>query len=53
MKMEEYELSPRRLLVIGLTAGGVESLPARLINRIVQADVLVGGQRHLDYFPHF
>ncbi len=53
MKMEEYELSPRRLLVIGLTAGGVESLPARLISRIVQADVLVGGRRHLDYFPHF
>jgi precorrin-6Y C5,15-methyltransferase (decarboxylating) len=45
--------SPLRLLVIGLTASGAESLPSALRARIAAADLLVGGQRHLGYFPDF
>lgn len=45
--------SSPRLLVIGLTASGAESLPAALRARIEAADLLVGGQRHLSYFPDF
>ncbi|GIK36711.1 MAG: precorrin-6y C5,15-methyltransferase subunit CbiE [Chloroflexota bacterium] len=42
-----------RLLVVGLTAGGAESLPSALRTRIAAANLLAGGQRHLSYFPDF
>ncbi|MBE7552981.1 MAG: precorrin-6y C5,15-methyltransferase (decarboxylating) subunit CbiE [Anaerolineales bacterium] len=45
--------APLRLLVVGLTAGGAESLPSTLRTRIAAADLLAGGQRHLGYFPDF
>jgi precorrin-6Y C5,15-methyltransferase (decarboxylating) len=41
------------VLVIGLSGGGAESLPAALVARIAAADLLIGGQRHLSYFPNF
>lgn len=41
------------ILVVGLSAGGAGSLPAALAQRILAADLLVGGQRHLSYFPAF
>ncbi len=40
-----------KILLIGITAGGAQSLPATLLQRIAHADVLVGGQRQLAYFP--
>lgn len=42
-----------RILIVGMSAGGADSLPAALLERITGADVLLGGQRHLDYFPNF
>lgn len=45
--------TPARILIIGLSAGGADSLPLRLLERISGADLLVGGSRHLSYFPHF
>ncbi|MCL4303068.1 MAG: precorrin-6y C5,15-methyltransferase (decarboxylating) subunit CbiE [Anaerolineae bacterium] len=51
--MSEQASSPLRLLVVGLTAGGAESLPSTLRTRIATADLLAGGQRHLGYFPDF
>src|SRR6185503_4388406 len=42
-----------RLLVVGISGGGAESLPLPLVARINAADLLVGGQRHLSYFPDF
>jgi precorrin-6Y C5,15-methyltransferase (decarboxylating) len=44
---------PVRLLVVGLSAAGAESLPAVLLARIAAAEMLVGGRRHLGYFPDF
>jgi precorrin-6Y C5,15-methyltransferase (decarboxylating) len=51
--MSEQAFSPLRLLVVGLTANGADSLPSVLRVRIAAADLLVGGQRHLSYFPDF
>lgn len=49
-----HETSPHvRLLVVGISGGGAESLPSALVARINAADLLVGGQRHLNYFPDF
>ncbi len=45
--------APLRLLVIGLSSGGADSLPATLLSRIAGADLLAGGQRQLSYFPDF
>jgi precorrin-6B C5,15-methyltransferase / cobalt-precorrin-6B C5,C15-methyltransferase len=42
-----------KVCVIGISAGGSQSLPAALQERLEQADVLAGGTRHLSYFPHF
>lgn len=39
--------------VIGLTAAGADQLSEDSIFLIHQADLLVGGQRHLSYFPNF
>jgi precorrin-6Y C5,15-methyltransferase (decarboxylating) len=39
--------------VIGLSAAGGDDLSPRLAGVIAAADLLVGGQRHLGYFPHF
>ncbi len=39
------------ILVVGLSAAGAESLPSPLRQRIAAADLLVGGARHLGYFP--
>jgi precorrin-6Y C5,15-methyltransferase (decarboxylating) len=41
------------ILVIGMSAGGAESLHAALRERVYAASVLAGGARHLDYFPAF
>ncbi len=42
-----------RLLIVGLSGAGAESLPSSLVARIANAGLLVGGQRHLSYFPDF
>lgn len=36
-----------------MSAGGAQSLPVALLERITTADVLVGGRRQLGYFPDF
>jgi precorrin-6Y C5,15-methyltransferase (decarboxylating) len=41
------------ILVVGLTGAGRETLPADLIRRILAADILIGGARHLQQFPDF
>ena len=45
--------SAKRILIIGMSAGGADSLPASLLKRIEAADLLMGGRRHLQYFPNF
>lgn len=42
-----------KVSVIGISAGGADSLPAALRERVEKADVLAGGERHLGYFPQF
>lgn len=44
---------PPLIWVVGLTAAGAFGLSATNMRRIHQADLLVGGKRHLDYFPAF
>jgi precorrin-6Y C5,15-methyltransferase (decarboxylating) len=44
-------LNPK-VCVIGISAGGADSLPTALRERVEKADVLAGGERHLGYFPH-
>ncbi|MEM7131832.1 MAG: precorrin-6y C5,15-methyltransferase (decarboxylating) subunit CbiE [Chloroflexota bacterium] len=51
---EPFELrKSNRILVIGMSAGGAESLPQVLLTRIHDSDLLVGGRRHLSYFDDF
>lgn len=40
-----------KILVIGVTGAGRESLPAAQLQRVLTADLLVGGERQLGYFP--
>jgi precorrin-6B C5,15-methyltransferase / cobalt-precorrin-6B C5,C15-methyltransferase len=40
-----------KVCVIGISAGGAESLTAALRERVDKAEVLAGGTRHLGYFP--
>lgn len=43
----------RRILVVGMTGAGCTVLPEPLMARVLGADLLVGGERHLDGFPTF
>jgi precorrin-6Y C5,15-methyltransferase (decarboxylating) len=43
----------RAVTVIGLGDDGCASLPSRAANAIGRAQVLVGGERHLAFFPQF
>lgn len=42
-----------RILVVGLGREGLLNLPPKILERIARADLLVGGKRHLGYFPDF
>ena len=42
-----------RILIIGMSAAGTVSLSADLLAKITRADLLIGGKRHLSYFPEF
>ncbi|MEM7534615.1 MAG: precorrin-6y C5,15-methyltransferase (decarboxylating) subunit CbiE [Chloroflexota bacterium] len=41
------------IVIIGMSAAGRDGLPSFLLEAILSADVLVGGRRHLGYFPEF
>lgn len=41
----------RRVVVVGIGDDGPAGLPSSILARIEQADLLVGGRRHLDLFP--
>lgn len=43
----------RPILVVGMTDAGAAGLPPALYERIIQATLLVGGQRHLAAFPAY
>ncbi len=43
-------MQPKRILVIGVTGAGADSLPVRQLQRVLAADLLVGGERQLSYF---
>jgi precorrin-6Y C5,15-methyltransferase (decarboxylating) len=44
-------MNKQRILVIGITGAGQESLPAAQLQRVLAADLLVGGDRQLASFP--
>lgn len=47
-------MSPRRAMtVIGIGDDGCPSLTSRAVNAVMKAGVLVGGERHLAFFPQF
>ncbi|MEM7344479.1 MAG: precorrin-6y C5,15-methyltransferase (decarboxylating) subunit CbiE [Chloroflexota bacterium] len=41
------------IAIIGISAAGAHSLSIKQIKMIGEADILVGGERHLRYFPDF
>jgi precorrin-6Y C5,15-methyltransferase (decarboxylating) len=43
-------MDKQRILVVGVTGAGQESLPATQLQRVLSADLLVGGDRQLAYF---
>ena len=43
--------SGRRVLVVGVGDDGPDGLPPSVLERVEQAELLVGGRRHLDLFP--
>jgi len=43
----------KAVIVIGLGDDGCASLSSRAANAVARAEVLVGGQRHLEFFPQF
>ncbi|NOU09924.1 MAG: precorrin-6y C5,15-methyltransferase (decarboxylating) subunit CbiE [Nitrospira sp.] len=47
-------MSPRRAItLIGIGDDGCVSLTSRAVNAVMKAGVLVGGARHLEFFPQF
>ena len=47
-------MSPRRVItLVGIGDDGCASLTSRAVNAVMQAGVLVGGERHLEFFPQF
>ena len=47
-------MSPRRAItLIGIGDDGCASLTSRAMNAVMKAGVLVGGERHLEFFPQF
>ncbi len=43
----------KALTIIGIGDDGCRSLTSRAMNAVAQAQVLIGGQRHLAFFPEF
>ena len=47
-------MSPRRAMtVVGIGNDGCASLTSRAVSAVMHAGVLVGGERHLEFFPQF
>ena len=47
-------MSPRRAItLLGIGDDGCVSLTSRAVNAVMKAGVLVGGERHLEFFPQF
>ncbi len=46
-------MKKRAVTLVGIGDDGCVGLPARAVNAVAAAQVLVGGQRHLDFFPQF
>jgi precorrin-6Y C5,15-methyltransferase (decarboxylating) len=46
-------MSRRAVTVVGIGADGCVGLSSRAVNAVARAQVLVGGQRQLDFFPQF
>ncbi|MDE3225185.1 MAG: precorrin-6y C5,15-methyltransferase (decarboxylating) subunit CbiE [Nitrospirota bacterium] len=47
-------MSPRRVItLVGIGDEGCASLTSRAVNAVMKAGVLVGGERHLEFFPQF
>lgn len=47
------KVKTKLVTVIGMSDDGCLSLSARAINAVEKAQVLVGGERHLEFFPQF
>ena len=43
----------RAITVVGIGDDGCASLTSRAVNAVMKAGVLVGGERHLEFFPQF
>lgn len=50
---ESKRINPRAVTVVGMSDDGCVGLTARAMNAVCKAQVLVGGERHLEFFPQF
>ena len=47
------KIKTRAVTVIGMSDDGCVSLTSRAMNAVCKAQVLAGGERHLEFFPQF
>lgn len=51
--LKESQLITKAVTVIGMSDDGCLSLTARVLNSVQKAQILIGGERHLTFFPQF
>jgi len=51
--LDQTKIATKAVTIIGMSNDGCLSLTARALNSVQKAQVLVGGKRHLAYFPQF
>ncbi len=47
------DIKPKAVTIVGMSDDGCVSLTARAVNAVLNAQILIGGQRHLEFFPQF
>ena len=50
---QQATIATKAVTVIGMSDDGCLSLTARALNSVQKAQVLIGGERHLAFFPQF
>jgi precorrin-6Y C5,15-methyltransferase (decarboxylating) len=53
VKEESRKIKTKAVTVIGMSDDGCVSLTSRAMNAVSKTQVLVGGERHLEFFPQF
>ncbi len=46
-------IQTKAITIVGMSDDGCLSLTARAVNAVLNAQILIGGERHLEFFPQF